>query len=104
MSTTSQSSAPSESVVTPLKFKQRLQRSDKEKTEDNAQYSSDQAKLKLDGSILETRQEIGKYERALDNLKGSDEFDPQSILEAQTELEAYTKGLAALQALKEELF
>src|SRR6267378_3893867 len=99
-----QSSSTSETVVTPLKFKQRLQRSDKEQSEDNAQYASDQAKLKLDGSILETRQEIGKWERQLDKLKGSDSFDPESILNAQAELDSYSKGLTALQALKEELF
>jgi len=98
------SSPSAETVVTPLKFKERLQKSDKDKTADNAQYSSDQAKLKLDGSILETRQEIGKCERSLEELKGSAEFDPEAILEAQEELVAYQKGLTALQALKEELF
>jgi len=102
MSTESQSTQGS--AVSPLKYVDRLQRSNEEKDRDKLQYVVDGQKHSLEGHILETRTRIASIKSELEDLKNARELDIDSILGAQTELRDYEEGLRHLQALKEELF
>jgi hypothetical protein len=99
-----ESSSTGDQQVAPLKYVDLLQQSEKDKSSEENKYASDQAKLQLDGDILETRKSISKQKQTVADLKASKDFDPADILTAMTELEDLENGLTKLQALKEELF
>ena len=60
--------------------------------------------MQLQSDILATKQSKFKAETELEVAKHTYPLDTPKIIECQAEVEAYTEGLAKLEALMTELF
>lgn len=66
--------------------------------------SNEDALLQLQSDILATRRALTVHQSALRAAKSAVPFDTRSIMDAKGQVEATERGLAALEALKTELF
>ena len=73
-------------------------------TQKEIEYKVESAKLSLQSDILATKLSKAKAEANLEEAKHTYPLDTQTIIDCQTEVEAYTEGLAKLEALMTELF
>ena len=89
-----------------LKYKELLLKSQEEKSQEEIQYAVEQAKLKLDASILETKKSLSSAKKQLQESIESMgcRFDPERIINAKMEVKGWTDGLYQLEELKKELF
>lgn len=78
--------------------------SSEEMTQKEIECKVESAKLQLQSDILATKQSKFKAEAELEAAKYTYPLDTPKIIECQAEVEAYTEGLAKLEALMTELF
>ena len=87
-----------------LKYKDRLLQSDQEKAQEDVEYQVEQAKLQLDADLLATKRSLAESEKDLVTLKSTFPLNAASIVDQQGDVAELKAGLAALEALKKELF
>lgn len=87
-----------------IDYKNKKLMSSEEMTQKEVEYKVESAKLSLQSDILATKVSKAEVEAKLEAAKHSYPLDTQTIIELQDEVEAYTEGLAKLEALMIELF
>lgn len=87
-----------------IDYKNKKLMSSEEMTQKEIECKVESAKLQLQSDILATKQSKFKAEAELEAAKHTYPLDTPKIIECQAEVEAYTEGLAKLEALMTELF
>ena len=87
-----------------IDYKNKKLMSSEEMTQKEVEFKVEETKLSLQSDILATKQSKAKAEAELEAAKHTYPLDTPKIIECQAEVEAYTEGLAKLEALMTELF
>lgn len=87
-----------------IDYKNKKLMSSEEMTQKEIECKVESAKLQLQSDILATKQSKFKAEAELEAAKHTYPLDTPKIIACQAEVEAYTEGLAKLEALMTELF
>lgn len=87
-----------------MKYLARLKQSPQELEDNQLKKQVELAKLQLSGDLLETQSKLAEVELHLENLKNSYPLRVENILKTQDEVEAYKRGLKAIEELQKELF
>ena len=87
-----------------MKYLERLQQTEGQKDEKRLKADVKQASLQMQSSLIETQLKVESAEQELENLKSSRKLCARTIIDKQTELEAWKDGLERITTLIEELF
>ena len=87
-----------------IDYKNKKLMSSEEMTQKEVEFKVEETKLSLQSDILATKQSKFKAEAELEAAKHTYPLNTPKIIECQAEVEAYTEGLAKLEALMTELF
>jgi predicted CopG family antitoxin len=87
-----------------LKYRDLISQSAEASKKEELEFVAEEAGQQLDSDILATKKEIKRLNRDLVALKKNMPLNPQSCVDKMTSIKQHEAGLAALEALKSELF
>ena len=87
-----------------MTYLQLLNQNQKDREQQQVEYSVEKAQIQLQSDILATKQAIKEVQRKVLTAKSAQPFNSQNIITALAELEGYQSGLEKLTVLQAELF
>ena len=87
-----------------LKYKDLIQRSEKEIEKEDLLYNVEQAELNVRGSISKTKKELSKAKKSLNALLRETPFDYKVYSDLEEDISAYERGIEKAELFLKKMF